>query len=207
MAAIPVVVIDDEAAGIKTLQLLLAKHCPQVEVKATFQNPLKALKEIHKYEPRLIFLDIEMPHMNGFEFLQQLKNYTGSVIFVTAHSNYAIRAFKFSALDYLLKPVDTDELKQAVAKFVNNPLPAPQPVQLRTVEKNIGYLSQPVAGKISIPHREGSEIITIKDIEYLQADRNYSKIMRYGEKPFISSRPLKLFEELLINDTRFVRIH
>src|ERR1700754_4443028 len=110
------VIIDDEPYAAQVLQLLLEKHCPDISVEAVCYAAKEAEKLVRTIKPQLVFLDIEMPHMNGFELIEKLSPINFQVIFTTSYDKYAIKAFRFSALDYLLKPVDAQELKAAVKK-------------------------------------------------------------------------------------------
>ena len=110
-------IIDDEANARKGLRLVLQKHCPQVNILALCESPEVAVEKILELQPDLIFLDVQMPRMTGFDVLEQLPEINFEVIFVTAHDRYAIKAIKFSALDYILKPIDVDELITAVEKI------------------------------------------------------------------------------------------
>ena len=206
MNKIPAVLVDDEPDTLQTLQLLVKKYCPDVEVLATFSDAKTALRELPKLNPELLFLDVQMPGMTGFELLEKLDSFNGSVIFVTAHSAHAIRAIKFSALDYLLKPVDVNELKQAVEKFKKQRAAKPDNHVLQQLAKNIEFLSNPVASKIAVSTQEGIEIVLLSEVDYLKADRNYTLIKRQGKKDLLVSKPLKDFEET-ISSTLFMRIH
>lgn len=110
------ILIDDETSGLEALQLAIKKYCPDVVIKGAYKSPQQGLEGIRKINPDLIFLDIQMPQMSGFDVLQQASPVTCDVIFVSAYDQYAIKAIKFSALDYLLKPIDVDELVHAVRK-------------------------------------------------------------------------------------------
>ena len=117
---IKAIIIDDEPDGRTVLQTLIKMYCPQVEVMGESSSGEQGLSMIEELNPDLVFLDIDMPGMNGFSLLKRLKEITFEVIFVTAHHHYALKAIKHSALDYLLKPVDKTELPQAVEKFKHN---------------------------------------------------------------------------------------
>src|SRR5687768_9946604 len=110
------VILDDEPDSISLLKLQLSANCPTVDVVGTFTNSSKALLEIENLQPHLLFLDIEMPVLNGFEILDKIIHLDFSVIFITAYNQYALKAFRFNALDYLVKPIEIDSLVQAVAK-------------------------------------------------------------------------------------------
>lgn len=206
MEKIQAVLVDDEPANTKTLELLLKQYCPSIETVKTFSNPALALKEIPKLKPQLLFLDIEMPHLSGFDLLAKLKTYSGGVIFVTAHSNYAVRAFKFSAVDYLLKPVEPKELKQAVQKFIKHRQIKPGHNEIKQLSGNIDYLAQPIPRKIAVATTASIEVVTLEDVEYFKADRNYTLIKRSGKKDIMVSKTLKDFEETLSAGS-FMRVH
>src|SRR6187549_3036699 len=110
------IIVDDEVDSTNLLQLQLIQNCPQVEVVSIYNSSLKAVNEIESLKPDLLFLDIEMPVINGFELLEKILHFNFSVIFVTAYNQYAIKAFRFNALDYLVKPIDTNDLIEAVTK-------------------------------------------------------------------------------------------
>src|SRR5689334_19418424 len=116
MKKLRTIILDDEANSLKVLQSSLSQHCPQVEVVSAYTNPVKASKEIELLKPDLLFLDIEMPLMNGFEILEKIIHIDFSVVFVTAYHQFALKAFRLNALDYLLKPFETIDLIEAVAK-------------------------------------------------------------------------------------------
>lgn len=206
MTTIMAVLVDDEPDNLKTLELLLKKYCPGVEVAATFTEPKAAIKALPKIACDILFLDIEMPEINGFELLKKLKKFTGSVVFVTAHSSYAVRAFKFSALDYILKPIDAEDLKQTIEKYKKARTAAPDNDMLRQLASNIELLSNPRANKLSVSTQEGIEIISLSDVDYLKADRAYTIIKRQGKPDLMVSKPLKDFETML-PQSKFMRIH
>ena len=145
--------------------------------------------------------------MNGFDFLTRIKNFQGRVVFVTAHSNYAIRAFKFSALDYLLKPVDIQDLQQCIAKLLKTPQVNLQAGQLSAAKKNIVHFSEPHAKTIAVStHSDGVETILLSGLQYLKGEGSYTVLVRTGHKNLLLSRVLKTFDEVLASPP-FVRIH
>src|SRR5258708_7471353 len=147
------IIVDDEPYCSETLSTLLERYCPEVEVAAICNSGALALKAITAQKPQLVFLDIEMPHMNGFQLLEKLPAIDFDMVFTTSYDQYAIKAIRFSALDYLLKPVDREELKNAVLKVLQRQQP-PLPQQLEIL---LQKLHQPVTfiQKIAIPTREG----------------------------------------------------
>ena len=124
------IIIDDEPDSIKLLQLHLALYCPEIEIAGTYTSSVKALTAIEKLQPDLVFLDIEMPVMNGFELLEKILHLPFSVIFITAYNQYALKAFRFNAVDYLVKPIDKDDLVEAVAKAIKRAKPTPTQLSL-----------------------------------------------------------------------------
>src|SRR5579872_5481363 len=134
------VLIDDETDSIRVLQKLLERYCPQVEVVGTAEGVESGLAIIQETRPDLLLLDIEMTQGNAFDLLNQLRPLTFQVIFVTAFDNYAIRAFKYSAVDYLLKPVDIDELVNAIGRVQTDPEPLDLAQQMRILLENVGML-------------------------------------------------------------------
>jgi two-component system LytT family response regulator len=206
MAPIKAVLVDDESDNIKTLELLLKKYCPDVVVEATFTEPKAALKALPKTACDILFLDIEMPEINGFELLKRLKKFDSNVVFVTAHSNYAVRAFKFSALDYILKPIDVDDLKATIEKQKKTRTTAPDRDMMKQLLSNIDLLSNPKANKLSLSTQEGIEILTLSDVDYMKAERSYTMIKRQDKTDLMVSKPLKDFEDMLPH-SKFMRIH
>src|SRR6478736_6083140 len=166
------IIIDDEPDSVDLLELELAKSCPQVEVIATYNSSVKALKKIEALQPDLLFLDIEMPVMNGFELLEKILHLDFSVVFVTAYNQFALRAFRFNALDFLVKPIDTLELTEAVAKAEGRVKPTP--LQLSMLQKQLR--GDPIT-KIAIPGTHGINFIDLNEIVFVEASNNYSKLV------------------------------
>ena len=198
------ILIDDEENSLNALKQKLIQHCPSVEIKATYSVPLEAIAGIDAYKPDIVFLDIEMPVLNGFNLLQQVSFKNFEPVFVTAYDHYAVRAIRYSALDYLVKPVDIDELKasvdRAIAKKHNS---GPN----QRLELLLDHLSHPQKNfkRIAVPSHEGLQFIKVSDIVYLEANVNYTHIYLSNHK-YVVSRTIKDFEELLPPDT-FIRIH
>jgi two-component system LytT family response regulator len=199
------VIIDDEPHAAQVLQILLEKHCPEITVEAVFHAAKEAEKMVPGINPQLVFLDIEMPHMNGFELLEKLSPPTFQVIFTTSYDQYAIRAIRFSALDYLLKPVDPQELKAAVSKSAGLLSASMLPGQLDVLREK---LRQPAAlvNRIALPTMEGLEIVPVDTILYCTANSNYTSLVLKDKQKLVVSRTLKEIEEML-EDYPFLRIH
>ena len=199
------VIIDDDESNISSLKEKLNRHCPQVQVIAACDNAIDAIDVIETKKPEVIFLDIEMPVMNGFVMLQQLNYKNFELIFTTAYDHYAIRAIRFSALDYLVKPIEIEELKNAVSKAEekrNRGTPNPQLEIL--LEQMLTKHSDSL--RIAIPTTEGLQFIKLKEIIYMEATGNYTFFYLKDKQKIIVCRTLKDFEEMLPGDT-FLRIH
>jgi two-component system LytT family response regulator len=196
------IIIDDEPDCCETLSMLLERYCPEVGVTAVCHSGAAALQAIPEQKPQLVFLDIEMPHMNGFQLLEQLPAIDFELIFTTSYDQYAIKAIRFSALDYLLKPVDREELRQAVQKVVKRQQP-PLPQQLEIL---LQKLHQPATSKIAIPTMEGLQMIPVASIISCKSDSNYTTLYLKGKQKMTASRTLKEVEEML-EGLSFLRVH
>lgn len=195
-------IIDDEVNCTEVLEVLLRKYCPDIQIAGVFNDPERVLEAIRRERPQLLFLDIEMPVLNGFDLLRQLEPLDFKVVFTTAYDQYAIKAFKFNALDYLLKPVDKDELITAVNKAQQSAHPAP--AQLDAVKHLKGH---PVPERIALPVGQELILVAVADIQYLEAEGSYVSVYLNGQvKPVILSKSLREFEELL-NNPNFFRAH
>ena len=198
------IIIDDEPQNAGILRNDLAQSCPSVEVVSVCHSAKEGIMAIKKEKPDLIFLDIEMPWMNGFEMLEVLDEIHFSVIFTTAHDQFAAKAFRISAVDYLLKPIDANDLKEAVKK-------AQQKLEQQHGQANIENLlrniKQPSSQqKIALPYRDGYEFVEVTHIIYCQAEGAYTKVFLDNKKYIVVSKTLGDIEELLPTDL-FQRIH
>lgn len=197
------ILIDDDQSNLTALRGKLVKHCPQVEIMDCCDNAEAGIGAIETGKPDLVFLDIEMPVLNGFVLLQQLNYRNFALIFVTAYDHYAIKAIKYSALDYLVKPVEIADLVAAVTKaeaFKNS-----QQSQLQ-IELLLDHLNNKQPKRITIPTSDGLRFINMDDIVYLEASNNYTYIYLSTNQKLLVSRTLKDFEDLLPGDI-FLRIH
>ena len=194
--------IDDEPNCTDVLQVLLSKYCPEMKIQGIFNDSELALEAIGRERPQLIFLDIEMPMLNGFELLRRCEPLDFKVIFTTAYDQYAVKAFKFNALDYLLKPVDKAELIAAVSKAWQNA--SPSPARLDAVQ----YLkNNPIPERIALPVGQELLMVEVADIQYVASDGAYvSVFLKDQNKPVMLSKSLREFEELL-NNPDFFRAH
>jgi len=198
------IIIDDEQHCVRALLSDLQQHCPSIEVADTCSSAKEGIMAIKKLNPDLIFLDVEMPWMNGFEMLEVLGDVNFSIIFTTAHDEFAAKAFRISAVDYLLKPVDAGDLKAAVQK-VERKMDEGSSVQ--HISNLLRNMRQPSAEqKIALPQREGYEFVDVSSILYCHAEGAYTKVFIGEKKTMLISRTLGDVEELLPPEM-FQRIH
>lgn len=195
-------IIDDEADAREVLRLALQKYCPEVEVLASCATPEEGLEAIRSYQPDLVFLDVQMPHMSGFDLLGQLEEINFDVVLVTAYDRYAIKAIKFSALDYLLKPVDVDDLVSAVRKARQKEhTEARYKSMLANMKNSTGSFS-----RLAIPTENEIVFQKLEDIIFCEADGSYTILHSADDKKQTVSKNLKEFESIL-PETEFCRIH
>lgn len=196
------ILIDDEPDCIRLLALQLKEHCPQIQILGQFTRSEEGLQAIKVQQPDVVFLDIEMPEMNGFTLLEQLGDIPFSLIFTTAYNEFALKAFRFSALDYLLKPLDSLELKQAVQKAEK---------RLRIDQRQLDMLRSQLQGgqhpqKIAVPYQRGVHFIELKDLVYCEADSNYTKLFLVNSKNYLLSKTLRDVQQVL-EERNFLRVH
>jgi len=190
------ILIDDEEPGRRNLAFLLEKYCPEIEVIAEASNAAEARERILTLGPNVLFLDINMPELNGFDLLESLNKKDFTVVFVTAHKDYGIQAVKAGAIDYLLKPIVIKELQQAVNKVVD--FYDQKRAELVTENQK--------PGRITLSHTGGFSVIEMKDIIRLEAESNYTRVHVLEKRAYFVSKPLKVFEENL-KDNIFFRVH
>lgn len=198
------IIIDDERHSCDALKMLLGKCCQQVHVAAICYSGEEGIKRITELKPQLVFLDIEMPHMNGFQMLEQLPKIDFEIIFTTSYDQYAITAFKFSALDYLLKPVDREELEKAVQRVIKKINP-PVSQQLEILLQKINQPAITVQ-RIALPTMQGLEFIPVESIIHCSSNNNYTEFFLTDKKKLLVSRTLKEVEDMLA-DHSFLRVH
>ena len=199
------IIIDDEKHCTEMLRLELEKHCPQIEILGMYNAPVKGLAAIVSDRPDVVFLDIEMPLMNGFELLEKLERIDFEVIFTTAYDQFAIKAIRISALDYLLKPIGKKELIHAVKKLAEKQHRKTDTAQFDLLMRQIKAQKNELK-KIALPTREGLEILNIQDIIYAEASGNYAIFHFKGKGKLVISKTLKEVSELL-EAYNFFRIH
>jgi len=198
------IIIDDEPYCSESLAALLERYCPEVKVTGVFNNGLEALNAIRQQQPDLVFLDVEMPKMSGFEMLEQLPAVNFDLIFTTSYDKYALKAIRFSAIDYLLKPIDREELQNAVQKVVQR---SQRPItqQLEILIQKVKNPHTPI-GRIAMPTMEGLQMVAVDSIISCESDSNYTIVQMKSRQKLIVSRTLKDIEEML-EEHGFVRVH
>jgi two-component system LytT family response regulator len=201
---IKAIIVDDEINCCEILSILLEKYCPQVKVVDICYSGEAALSSIIEMKPDIVFLDIEMPQMNGFDLLEKLQTINFKLIFTTGYDQYAIKAIRFSALDYLLKPIDREELQNAVRKAIHS-METPTQQQFEVLLHKF-HNSGNGGQKIALPTMEGLQLIAIDLIISCASDRNYTTLYLKQKQKMVISRPLKEIEELL-EDHSFLRVH
>jgi two-component system LytT family response regulator len=205
---IRILIVDDEEAAGNILKVLIQKQLKvPYEIKVE-QDPVRALKELETYQPTLVMLDIEMPGMNGFDFLNKAGSWDFDVIFATAYNQYAIKAIRFSALDYLLKPIDIVELQNALNRHVVRRTYASQKEPNPLVGNLMENLKKPATQefRLALASTEGTYFVVPSDIIRCEGDNNYSRFIFREGKPFLVSRTLKEYDELL-SEHGFIRVH
>lgn len=206
---IKTILIDDEINARENLRYLIENYCPEIEIINEAENVDEAIILIEKLNPDLVFLDIEMPQKNGFELVKHFNNINFHIIFATAYDSFAIKAFEVSAVDYLLKPIDIDRLKNAVEKvhFLT---------QQQTLVSNYKALKENIKTnklkKLSIPYKNDYVLVDLENIFYFEASRMYCTICvnestSTSEKNYTYAKKLKHFEETLCENTNFIRVH
>lgn len=209
MSEIRAIIVDDEQHCIDALQTMLQKKCPGVEVIGTAKSVKEAKEQIDEKHPDLVFLDVEMPYQNGFELLKQFEKVNFDVIFTTAYEQYALKAIKFNALDYLLKPFSIKELQDALEKSRERKSSRVKELNVQTPMdvflQNMKTLQQSHK-KIALPTINGLVFMPVQNIVRCESTGNYTRIFFTDKKNLMVSRPLKEFEELL-SDVDFFRVH
>lgn len=182
------IIVDDEEPGRKNLTVLLQKYCPEVEVIADAATAVEAKQKITTLQPDILFLDVQMPELDGFDLLDSLSQKNFSVVFVTAHAEYGILAVKAGATDYILKPIVIKELQQAVKK-------AAEFCESKT--QQLAPSAEKLHERITLTHLNGFTVIELQEITRLEADDNYTKVFTADKKTYYVSKPLKQFETVL----------
>ena len=197
------IIVDDEESARDVLSNLLLRFCPEIEVLKKCVNVPEAVKTINQLKPDIVFLDIEMPNYAGYEIVSFFETVNFEIVFVTAYDKYAIKAFEVSAVDYLLKPVEIDRLKQAVQKITTT-------INLKNNQNNYNTLTEnlksEILTKIAVRTNSGQEIIATQDIIAIEAQEAYSCIYTLTNQ-YLMSKNLKFYESTFEQNSNFFRSH
>ncbi|MFT4535029.1 MAG: two-component system LytT family response regulator [Saprospiraceae bacterium] len=199
------ILVDDEMMALESLTYDLNTHCPSVEIIKSVNNPEDAILHINELKPDLVMSDIQMPRMNAFTMLEKLDYKDFDLILVTAFNKYAVRAFEFSAVDYLVKPVDPQKLMTAIQKVQDRKASHDIEKKLALIMHNLKFGNNENY-TLAIPTLDGAEFIEVKDLVYLSADSNYCHLFFADGEKLMVSKPLKHFANILV-DHQFLRIH
>ena len=198
------ILIDDEPDCIKLLALQLKMYCPQVQVTAACTDSNEGMQKIKDLQPDIVFLDIEMPVMNGFQLLESMGDIRFHIVFVTAYDKFAVKAFRFSALDYLLKPIDAKDLVAAVEKANKKQLPEKQQINLLKQQLHGGEKYLP--DKIALPYQNGVMFTEVSNIIYCESENNYTRFHLTNKQQCMVSKTLGDIQEVL-EERNFLRVH
>ena len=204
MTQLKAILVDDELSSLQNLKHKLEEFCPDVKIVAQAQQPEEAILLIRHHKPDVLFLDIEMPRMNGFRMLDELGEYDFDIIFTTAYNHYAVDAIRISAFDYLTKPIAIKDLQHAVERLIKH--------RYQATREKLDVLRQSLSehktqeDKIAIPTNEGMEFLPIKNIVHIESSTNYSRVFLKEGKQILVTRLLKDFEDMLL-PYRFFRVH
>lgn len=202
-----VIIVDDEVTSSQVLEKLIQQNAPSLEVVAVCNKPADALIQIPTLQPDLVFMDVELPGMTGFDILEKLPNINFDVIFTTAHSQYGIKAIQFSAIDYLLKPINVDELVEAVRRVHEHKSNSKPLEKIKLLLENIQLLNaNDSLNRIAFPTGEGLKFLHAKDILRCQSSNNYTFIYQIGGGKMLVSKSLKEIESILPSQL-FCRVH
>jgi two-component system LytT family response regulator len=203
---IKALIIDDEASAANVLQLMIERHVPEITDLRIATKISEAHSLLHHFQPQLVFQDIVMPEKNGFEFLSEIKKINFEIIFTTAYNEYAIRAIRFSALDYLLKPINAEELRSAVSRFLEKRNQQQQTdALLKNLLTNLENKKESEF-KLAVPTVSGAVFFSPSEIIRLEGEGNYTQFYLTQNRKYLSAKTLKDYEEILLHHN-FLRIH
>lgn len=199
------VLIDDEKNALEMMEWLLKTYCPEVEIAAMCNSSELGIDAIHKHKPDIVFLDIEMPNMNGFDMLEKFDKLFFDVVFCTAYDQFAIKAFKYSALNYLLKPVDPGELKDTIRR-IEEKKSTPSKEQFDLLLQTMKQSSKSTPQRIALTTGDGLLFVPTSEIIYCEAESNYTNVVLANGKKILVSKVLKDVDEVL-SGPDFYRVH
>jgi two-component system LytT family response regulator len=200
------ILVDDERSGLNTLRKLLQVYCPELKIVAECEDADTAREKIELLDPQLVFLDVSLPGKSSFDLLAELRNINFEIIFVTAHHEYALRAFRYSAVDYLVKPVDEDILAESVKRALKRINTVTAHDNILTLVDNVQNREVRREMKLCIPSLNGFRVVEMKDILYCEASGSYTNFILSENNIICSAKPIYEYDELL-SDAGFVRIH
>ncbi|HNR05731.1 MAG TPA: LytTR family DNA-binding domain-containing protein [Saprospiraceae bacterium] len=206
MTKIKTILVDDEKNSLESLAFEIGEYCPAVEIVAACQDPFRGKEMIERHQPDLIFLDVEMPGMNGFELLQQIPGLSSHVVFITAYDQFAVKAFEFNAVDYLLKPVRISKLISSVQKVLDRVNQKLDRAGLEALVQNLQLKKLPGIENIALPTQEGFKMVRLNEISYLEAESNYTWVVMADRKKYLVTRTLKEMEDQL-SQGPYLRVH
>ena len=201
------ILIDDETNCLKMLEWELKNNCPEVNILGMYDSGKEGLKAINSKKPDVVFLDIEMPYLNGFELFELIPNIDFDVVFTTAYDEYAVKAIKISAVDYLLKPIDGDDLKVAVGRVEEKKKNNIGSENIDFLKKQLEDTRRNAIKNLALPTYEGYVFVKLEDIIYCQSDNNYATVFLKTGKKILISRTLKEVAEMLTEQDNFFRVH
>lgn len=200
------ILVEDEPRGLNTLKKLLQEYCPELKIVAECTDATSAKEKIEVLEPKLVFLDISLQGKTSFDMLAELQKIDFEIIFVTAHNQYMMQAFHYSAIDYLVKPIDEDLLLDAVKRAVKRINASTNNHNVATLLHNISQSGSPHKMKLCIPSFKGFQVVELNDILFCEASGSYTNF-HFCDQPLIcSAKPIYEYEEML-TDSGFIRIH
>jgi two-component system LytT family response regulator len=206
ITSIRTILVDDEPRGLNSMEKLLEMNCPDVSIIGTCNSVDSAIEKIAQLDPDLIFLDIAMPVKNGFDLLKEVKDPRFEVIFVTAYNQFMIEAFHFSAIDYLVKPVDDELLVNAVNRAKKRIAEKAGSKNIEALLHNLQQKQSPNNMKLCLPSMKGFQVVALTDILYAESQGNYTNFYFVSQHPVCTSKPIHEYEELL-TDLGFIRVH
>jgi two-component system LytT family response regulator len=202
---ITAIIVDDEQHCRASLETLIVTNFPELSIKATCKSPAEGIQAINDHHPELVFLDVEMSPSNGFEMLRQLDEINFEIIFTTAYEKYAIQAIKFSAMDFLLKPIGKEDLAEAILRMKEKKSHLKSAKKIEVLLENIKNIENP-SKKIVLPAIYGMELIYLQDIIRLDSNGNYTTFHLKNKQKIVVSKTIKEYEEML-EDMHFFRVH
>lgn len=199
-----VIIVDDEESARNILGNLISRFYPELNVVATCEDLTQAVSKIEEHQPNLVFLDIEMPNYAGYEIVTFFKEINFEIIFITAYDHYAVKAFEVAAVDYLLKPIEIDRLKEAIERFKNKVVKNNAALNFQVLQES---LTSNNIKNIIVQYNGGQKSLPINDIISIEANESYSEIKTIQNEVYLMSKNLKYYELLLENNTEFFRSH